>query len=252
ELETLVVLCSGTARLFAQGGVLDAVDRALQRASDRPLPPDPAARNALAVTAQSLSVRYRGAFYHPDWSGPSFSELQSRLDGLVYRFDANVTSLFPVILMSVHNNYSTGVERIAFRAEPDALIAEFVEGEARHRLRLTGNGYAESEVCLRGDVYTARADIQANALGTGEWMLRLNVHFIETPYTRLIEFCFKDDAVTALFDEYPTLSDAAGMLMELAGVTRMQVLRQLMPLLKQERMQNRLRSFTTASIQGRL
>ncbi len=252
ELDMLVVLFSGTARLFAQGGVLEAVDRAFMNVGERPLPPDPAAQNALRVTAEGLSVRYRSAFYKPDWSGPAFSEIAERLDGLVYRFEANATSLFPVILMSVHNNYSTGVERIAFRRGESGLTIEFVEGDARHRLNVQGNGYAESELTMHGDSYLVRTDIQTNALSTGEWMLRLNVHFVETPYTRIVQFCLKGDGVTVLLDEYPSLQDAAGMLMELAGLTRAQAVRQLMPLLRQERMQSRLRSFTTASIQGQL
>lgn len=252
ELDMLVVLLSGSPQLFAQGPFLDIVTKAFDTVKDYPLPADPAARDALMVTSKSLSVRYRGAFYRPDWSGPAFGEIVQRLNGLVYRFDENVSGLFPLILMSVHNNFSAGIERIAFRAEEDGLIIEFVEGEARHQLRVCANGYAESSLGMQGDHYIVRTDIQTCALPQGDWLLRLNAHFVETPYTRLVEFRFTGAELTVLFDEYPSLSDAATMLMELAGLSRWQVMRQLMPLLKQERMQSHLRSFATTSVHGRL
>lgn len=251
-LDMIVVLLSGSPHLFAQGPFLDIVCQAFDQVKDRPLPADPAAKNALMVTSKSLSVRYRSAFYRPDWSGPSFTDIAQRLSGLVYRIDENVTGLFPLILMSVHNNFSAGIERIAFRAEEDALVIEFVEGEARHLLRVCANGYAQSELTMQGDHYIVRTDIQSLAMPQGDWKLRLNVHFVETPYTRLVELHFSDAELTVLFDEYPSLSDAGAMLMELAGLSRWQVMRQLMPLLKQERMQNHLRSFATTSVRGRL
>jgi len=40
------------------------------------------------------------------------------------------------------------------------------------------------------------------------------------------------------------------MMLELTGFTRMQVARNLLPLLKRERLQHTLRTFTTISLQG--
>ena len=252
EWDALFVLFSGSPHLFAAGGLLDIVDKAFARVSSRPLPEDPAARKALAATSQSLSVRYRRSFYEPDWIGASFPRLVEHLDGLVYHFDENRASLFPVLLMSVHNNYSTGVERIAFRAEGDALIVSFVEGEARHDLCLRAGGYAESQLAMQGDSYAARTDLQARTVGTDEWRLRLNIHFIETPYTRLVELRLSEGTLTAVFDEYPSLSHMGSMYAELKGSSRTQLMRQLMPLVKQERSQARMRGFGATSIQGRL
>jgi hypothetical protein len=48
------------------------------------------------------------------------------------------------------------------------------------------------------------------------------------------------------------MREASEMLMELTGITRMDIVRNVLPLLKQERMQHTLRTFTTVTVQGKL
>ena len=55
-----------------------------------------------------------------------------------------------------------------------------------------------------------------------------------------------------MLDELPSINDASEMLMELTGITRAQIVRNVLPLLKQERMQHTLRTFTTVTVQGKL
>ena len=78
------------------------------------------------------------------------------------------------------------------------------------------------------------------------------MYFLETPCTRVLTFRFHKDEVTLTFDELPSIQDATAMLMELAGVTRAEMFRSMMPLLKKERLQSRLRSFTTTNVHGTL
>ncbi len=252
DKDALIVLFAGTPRLFAQGGVLEYADACFADAADAPLPPDPAAEEALRVTAGALSARLRAPYYDPTREPLPFSEVLERLDGQVYTMDKNTAGLLPVILSNVENNYGTGIAQLVFRRTGDALSVGFAEGAAFHTLVIPAEGYAACSVRQRDDVYAVRVNAQTETLKTGEWMLHVNAHFIETPFTRVLHLLFRGDGLTLVLDETPSVKDASAMLMELAGLTHMQVFRTLLPVLKRDKLQSTLRTFTTMSVQGRL
>lgn len=254
DRNALVVLFSGTSRLFANGGVLDLVTAALDGAQDPPLPPlppDRAGSEALRVTLNGLSVRHRSPYYDPRRQAVPLGELAGRLDGRVYNFPKNIGGLFPMILQSVHNNFTTGLTQAAFRKTADGgLLIELVEGEETQRFTLKEDGYTAGSVSQRGDKFAVRAAAQTERLEAGGFAVDASVHFIETPFTRLIRFEFADDTLKIVFDEAPSIRDASEMMLELAGITRVQVVRSLMPLLRREKLQHTFRTFTTVSVQG--
>ncbi len=252
DLDMLVVLFSGTARLFAEGGVLDAVDRAFMNLSDRPLSENPAALSALHGTLDALTVRGRAPFSRPVSEGSlSVAEAAARLNGHVYTMERNVSGLFPFTLSNVENSYSPGTARIAFQAEPaGGLMMTFVEGDNAHCLT-AGEGYTAGTVTQLGETY--RVEVSAQAAETADaWTLTVCVHFIETPFTRILTFTFQQDRVTVKFDEFPTQESAATMLLQLTGISRQQMFRALIPLLKRDKMQHSLHTFATVTVQGKL
>jgi len=254
DQNALVVLFSGTSRLFAQGGVLDYVTACFEGVGDKTLPPDPRAADALAVTLSALSARNRAPFYYAERKSIPLEELTARLEGRVYSFAANIGGLMPFILQSVHNNFTTGLQQIVFsRAEGGALGIEMVEGEYKHRFTLLENGYTAAQISQRGDMFEARFSVQTEISDSGELSLNVVAHFIETPFTRLIRITLTgEETLKIVFDENPSIRDASEMLMELTGITRMDIVRNVLPLLKQERMQHTLRTFTTVTVQGKL
>jgi hypothetical protein len=181
-------------------------------------------------------------------------EVTARLEGRVYAFEKNIGGLFPFILQCVHNNFSTGLRQIVFSHAADGSLAiEMVEGAEKHCFTLTESGYTASAVSQRGDVFEARFAVQTELSETGELTLNIIAHFIETPFTRLIRITLHaDDTIKVVFDESPSIRDASEMLMEITGITRVQIVRNMLPLLKQERMQHTLRTFTTVTVQGKL
>ena len=105
----------------------------------------------------------------------------------------------------------------------------------------------------RGDVFEVRAAAEAELTSADEWAFVAVVHFIETPFTRVIRFTLAaDDSLKIVFDENPSIRDASEMMLELTGITRIEVVRNLLPLLKRDRMQHTLRTFTTVTVQGKL
>ncbi len=254
ELNVIVVLFSGTSRLFAQGGVLDYVTAAFDGIGSKPLPRDARAADALATTISALSSRSRAPFYLAERKSVPLEELTVRLSGRVYSFETNIGGLMPFILQSVHNNFTTGLGQLVFsRAEGGALAVEMVEGECTHKFTLEEGGYTAATITQRGDVFEARFMVQTEISETGELSLNIVSHFIETPFTRLIRITLtSDDVIKVVFDENPSIRAASEMLMELTGITRMEIMRNVMPLLKQERLQHTLRTFTTVTVQGKL
>ena len=254
DLNAIVVLFSGTSRLFAQGGVLDYVTTAFDGVGDKPLPRDPRGAEALKTTLSTLSARNRPPFYFGERKSVPLEELTAKLNGRVYSFDANIGGLMPFILQSVHNNFTTGLRQIVFsRAEDGQLSVEMVEGEYTHRFALSESGYTVATISQQGDVFEARFAVQTEVSETGELSLNIVSHFIETPFTRLIQIMLTgEDTLKVVFDEKPSMREASEMLMELTGITRMDIVRNVLPLLKQERMQHTLRTFTTVTVQGKL
>ncbi len=254
ELNVLVVLFSGTSRLFAQGGVLDYVTNAFDDASDKSLPRDPRSQDALETTIAGLSARSRPPFYQAARKSVPLEEITARLADRVYSFDTNIGGLMPFILQSVHNNFTTGIKQIVFsRAGKGRLAVEMVEGEYKHLFTLAEDCYTAATITQRGDVFEARVTVQTEISDTGELSLHIAAHFIETPFTRLMRITLTgEDTIKIVFDEDPSIRAASEMLMELTGITRMEVVRNMMPLLKQERLQHTLRTFTTVTVQGKL
>jgi hypothetical protein len=254
EQNALVVLFSGSPRLFAQGGVLEQVTAALDSAGMKPLPPDPRAAEALAVTQAALSARYRAPFFYPAKKSVPLEEFTARLEGRVYSFERNIGGLMPFILQSVHNNFTTGLNKLAFsHGEGGALALEMEEGAYRHRFTLVENTYTAAQVSQRGDTFETRVAVQTEISESGELSLNIIAHFIETPFTRLMRITLTgEDTVKVVFDENPSIRDASEMLMEITGITRVQIVRNMLPLLKRERMQNTLRTFTTVTATGKL
>jgi hypothetical protein len=160
----------------------------------------------------------------------------------------------PFILQSVHNNFTTGLKQMVFsRGEGNALAIEMIEGTYKHRFSLKEGAFTSATVTQRGDVFAVRYAVQTEISETGELSLHIVAHFIETPFTRLIRVALTgEDTLKVVFDELPSINDASEMLMELTGITRMDIVRNVLPLLKQERMQHTLRTFTTVTAQGKL
>lgn len=253
DLDVIVVLFSGTSKLFAQGGMMSYVDSAFSQVSDIPYAKNPAAADALRVTISGLTCRYRKPFYRTDLPAADFSMLTDFLAGKVYTFSPNLAGLLPTVVASVHNNYSTGLTRFSAKSDGNGgLFIDFDESRVRNTLHVTDAQFTPSTVTSLDDTHQVRTSAQFGYVSPDEFVLVLCVCFIETPCTRILTFSFREDRVTLLCDESPSVKDASAMLLELAGVTRMEVFRMMMPLLKQDNLQNRLRTYTTTQAEGRL
>ena len=73
-------------------------------------------------------MRYRPAYYNPSLLPLPMAEAARRLDGRVYAFPSNIGGVMPMILQSVHNNFTKGLTRAAFDLLDDGgLLVELAE-----------------------------------------------------------------------------------------------------------------------------
>ena len=253
DLDVVVAAFSATARLFAEGGMMQYVDDAFKNVSPAPLAPNPKENAALLARIERLSCLARAPFAPNESDRPAaFEAFAAAVDGRVYTFEKNIGGLFPVILQSVHNRYALGLEHLTFGRREDKLLILFEEGGERNTLVFSPGGYTAGSVAVQGESERVACNLAAFDLGNGRWRAELNVHFIETPFTRRIRLDLAGDAISVTFDESPTLKDASVMLLELAGVTRIQLVRGLMPMLKRDALQQQLSTYTTVTAKGRL
>lgn len=251
DRDAIVAVLSGTPLLFAHGNMMAHVDRLLDTFSDEPLPEDAAAQSSLCALTAGLSCAGRAPLSMNLAEMPA-EELIARLDGKVYTFSENILGLYPMMLQCVRNNFSTGVQHVVFKRAGSRMTVEFDEGKTANTLTLDPGGYARGVISMRGEVQQIASSMQTGKNDRGEPVLRVCIHFLETPYTRLLTFTFTDDTVSLVGDECPSIRDASSMVLEIAGLTRQQAFRSILPLLKRDSLQNRLRTVTTVKAEGKL
>lgn len=248
-----VVIFSGSSRLFAQGELMRYVAASIVDAAAGPLPENDRAHRVLESALSMLSVRQRQHNMAMPMMAAPMRLLLEQLNGVSCDFDRNTSGIFPVVLQTVHNNYSPGIDSIAFKAGTDNnLYITIHEGETSNTLEFRQNAFCPGTALMRQETHAIRVGGQAGMLNSGDVVLQLFVYFVETPCTRILTAQFHDGEITLICDEDPSIRNAAAMLMELADVTQTEFLRSIMPLLKRERLQSRIRSYTTATIKGKV
>ncbi|MEL7603817.1 MAG: hypothetical protein AAGU77_11750, partial [Bacillota bacterium] len=249
--DAVVAVFSGTSRLFAQGSLMSYVNRAFLNAAEHPLHPQHAVYRSFSDALAGLSCQGRQNFAYEGALSMPFHWIRSQLGGETYMLERNIGGLFPVVIQSVHNNYTTGLTQIDFAALDDgSLSITFIEGETQNTLIVQGDAFTRGSVAMREETHAVSVSARCGITAAGEALLRLYVYFLETPCTRILTFRFKDGGLSLNCDEDPSLQNAATMLMELAGVTKTELFRGLMPLLKRESLQTHLRTFTTDNARG--
>ena len=248
--KAVVAIQSGSGLLFAQSNTMAYVRRCLMIASGGPIPHRPALENALLATTRTLSCRNKEDATPLGILPMPFSWVVEQLGGRAYAFTPNTMGLFPVALQSVHNVFSEGITHVCFTADGDGLLARFTEGDREYGLRVIADGFARTSMQIRDECCEVAVSARFGMQPTGAPLLRLHLYFLETPFTRVLTLACRDDSATLTADELPTLQSAAGMLMAIANLNYSDITG-MMPILRNERLQDHLLSFAASSITGK-
>ncbi len=252
DKNALVTIFSGSSRLFAQGDLMSYISQCFLSVSG-PLEENPRTQRLLKNALSMLSVTKRKQGFLPALLPIPFAELADFLHGNRYNMAHNTTGAFPVVLEAVHNNFSTGLTAVSFeKSGAHALLMHVDEAETRNTIEIRANGFSHSEVKRRQEFYSVAISATYGARASGSIVLQLYLYFLETPCARILTLDFSENKLSMICDENPSIQSAATMLMELAGVTQVELFRSVLPLLRGEKLRNRLQTFTTATLHGLL
>lgn len=204
----------------------------------------------LYAALNGLSLRHR-EMPVPSMLPMPFKWLCERLNSATFSFSQNSLGLFPMVLQTVHNNYSEGVSSVSFsQKSEDCLELSIKEGAELNTLEFYNQGFAKSELKLKDEAHEVAVSARYGVSQEGETLLRLYIYFLETPSCRILTFSFKGDKLTLCFDEQPALMQALTLLLELTGLSRSELLRNLMPRIKQNKLHDKLRGLAAVSCVG--
>lgn len=243
KYDAVIVLFSGSSKLFANGPLGGMVGELLRSFEDAPLEENEGEYTRLLSKLDSLE-------YAPECSRllgtdtAEFERIAYKLDGREYIVEQNTGGLFPQTLQAVHGNMTKSVTMLRFEKLSDDIAMYIYENDERNVLILKHDGsFAYGGATLR----TERQIVAVKCrwlLEAGRVRLNIMISFIETPNTRFITLDITPHGMRAIFDERPALDRTVEMLFELVGVSRMSFYRRVMPLLQREGLVQLVKRFT--------
>lgn len=126
-------------------------------------------------------------------------------DGKRYRMETNKGALVPRFLQAVHNNYSEGIETIAFARDGEDLNLYVREGEKAYTIRISQKRYQMQKMSYHQEEYEVAAKGETARNEDGILVLKISLAFLETPHSRRIKCFFYDGMIRIGFEEEPGL-----------------------------------------------
>ncbi len=255
-LDAVVAIFSGSPQLFAQGHIMELLRASFWVAEDAPLLEDPVLHARFREYAAAL--RYTPALpegFEENSDPAVYHRILDMLNGREYKLEGNTGGLFPQSLQSVHGNFSLGTDMVRFFREGDALCMDLYEGYQRNTLRATPE-YIPGRAYLRGEEQLVGSRVLWRLEEDGDIRLCVVVSFIETPFTRILQFDIARNAIRLTFHEAPTVAESTNMLLQLIGyspttyVKRMAAAAKRIPGMSEEAITDTISRMTLPTAEG--
>lgn len=250
--DAVVALFSGSAQLFAKGALTQMISRCFEGADQKPL--------SVSGETDKLNSYLEGLMFSPplpdgDWGAEPcmFSRFMEDESCREYRMEENHAGLLPQTLQAAHSNYTSGTDLIRFEKLGRGLRISMYEGLEANSIFIRGDGgLSRGSFTHRGETYSIGVRGLWSSGPDGALSLLAIISFTETPDTRLICFELGGGALTARYDETPSVEAATDMLLELVGMSKVAYARQVIPHLGPSRFRELMRQFMAPEINGRL
>ena len=124
--------------------------------------------------------------------------------GKSYAVDTQNTSLLPVTLCVMHNNFPVGIKKISFRPDGNVVTALFEKGTETVAIPFAADGTAfYFDFTENGETFSAAAIGRMTKNEDDIPVLKLSIYFLETTSVRHIKFFFRNRKITVRFTEEP-------------------------------------------------
>lgn len=119
-----------------------------------------------------------------------------KLNGISYSLVDEGVGIFPLMMQIVHNNFTDGMHKIAFRlCDNNAFYIDIYEGIEVYSLRCGFGGKRFiSKINMHGEVYEVSLVSEFKTDEYNRLILKNNIYFLEEACTRIFNIRFEDDA----------------------------------------------------------
>jgi len=209
----LLVTNAGNDELFQQSNYFIYANECFADLSDNRLQKNPRAYHCLKEYLSSLKPLQHPIKTKKSWLSRCSTDQTTPLPGECYTLCAKSLSaqeeaaasigLLPLCLQSFQNNYTKGLQKIEFTIHDDKFFMDYHENDEVYHLTI-GFDHAEyTELTFHGEPYLISA---RGKFATDEddcLVLKLQLDFLETPFSRIIKLFFIDSKVILEQSETP-------------------------------------------------
>ncbi|MBR2650839.1 MAG: serine hydrolase [Clostridia bacterium] len=120
-----------------------------------------------------------------------------------YSFPENNTSLLPLFVSVLQNNYIGGIESLSLSREGNGLLLSTTEGGVRYDIPVGLYDFCTSVQNYRGELYTVRAIAEAMEDEDRVPVYKIELIFPELPNTRAVKITHTADGIMLRLSEMP-------------------------------------------------
>ncbi|MDD3222498.1 MAG: class C beta-lactamase-related serine hydrolase [Clostridia bacterium] len=237
DLDLVIVATSGSTCLFPEGPAMKTIMKYFGGEcplSDAPLDEDKEGFASLEKVLKQLSFtginpvshriyqtkgRFKGKTLVLQRALPAWGRLTAGVPkvmeqvlGRVFEMQDNTSSVIPLMLQMIHNNYSVGIRAFRFIIRDESLWLESREGDLLHRIKIGFETPLYSRVQLNGESYLVGSQGTIREDEDGNPVLYLVLSYVETTSTGVIKFFLNDEQMLVKFDEIPRIDEVAAAL----------------------------------------
>ena len=115
----------------------------------------------------------------------------------------NNTSILPLFVRTMQNNFTGGIERISFERVKDTLVLTSYEGSIPYELTVGLYDYTENVLNFNGEKYIIRALGECALDEDRRYVYKIQLIFPELPNTRLLKITKTDSGILINMSENP-------------------------------------------------
>ena len=186
---------------------------------------------------------------------PSIPPLSKTIPAGDFLLEDGFASLMPLILRSVTNNFPSSPKAVRFSFEPDLCRCTFLCGESEITIDagLQTNAI-RSWIRLGGEDYFIGSSAELTTDEEDRTVLKLYIHFLQAPCTRLMKFIFYKDGhkVFLRMDELPSVKTATEMLFGLVDSGSGSLKEITMEAISKNRLRQRAKEIMRPRVKGTL
>jgi CubicO group peptidase (beta-lactamase class C family) len=186
---------------------------------------------------------------------PSIPPLAKTIPEGDFLLEDGFASLMPLILRSVTNNFPSSPKAVRFAFEPDLCRCTFLCGESEITIDAgLQTSAVRSWIQLGGEDYFIGSSAELTTDEEDRTVLKLYIHFLQTPCTRLMKFIFYKDGhkVFLRMDELPSVKTATEMLFGLVDSGSGSLKEITMEAISKNRLRQRAKEIMRPRVKGTL